>query len=476
MFKKISWIVVALVVSLAMVFISCEGEKEIENRKLVDVFDLDAHLTDTGYTAGATGTGTTLLEPKDDTMLTAAGDAVFTVISTGEGAAAKLGLKINTGSQNWGAGLDLRQENFWFYGGPDYKGDTITITGKVNAGTKWGLDANIGNNSLMVGGVTFTDSELDADGKFSKTFTLTSAEMVSLKKTNPAGIRINCKETNAEIEIYSLTVSGYRVVGGEFAAVSDIVGVPASAIIGTDLELKGTVAPAYATNQTIVWTVKSAGVTGATIEEVEVTAATEDDPAVYKYILKTTAVGEVTVTATIEGGKSKTSVYTKDFKINIIPVPTIAVKVGGTDSAATEVKLVNASFVVGAPANAYTYLVTGNYSAYSYFKVDLGAKTVADIDTITATVSIQSNYKAFQVGVAPTDADLAYGNAGSGEQQWGDESGTPKTPKQVTLNKQATFTTHAAETGEVYIMIWVHVGTDEQIMIQNVAITFTATP
>lgn len=93
-----------------------------------------------------------------------------------------------------------------------------------------------------------------------------------------------------------------------FVAVTGITGVPATATAGTDLTLTGTVAPPDATNQTIVWSIKNQGTTGASI-----TGNT----------LSTTGAGTVTVTATIVSGASATTAYTQDFDIivNGILVP-----------------------------------------------------------------------------------------------------------------------------------------------------------
>jgi hypothetical protein len=85
-------------------------------------------------------------------------------------------------------------------------------------------------------------------------------------------------------------------------AVTGISGVPTSGTAGTPLTLTGTVAPDNATNKTIVWTVKSAGTTGATISGNTLSAA---------------ASGTVTVTATIANGKTASTPYTQDFSITI---------------------------------------------------------------------------------------------------------------------------------------------------------------
>ena len=88
-----------------------------------------------------------------------------------------------------------------------------------------------------------------------------------------------------------------------FVAVSSISGIPNSAEMGVSLPLSGTVAPASATNQTIVWSVKSAGTTGAPISG---------------STLNTSAGGTVTITATIANGAAMGTAYTQDFTITVI--------------------------------------------------------------------------------------------------------------------------------------------------------------
>ncbi|MDR1174546.1 MAG: hypothetical protein LBK83_03620, partial [Treponema sp.] len=56
-----------------------------------------------------------------------------------------------------------------------------------------------------------------------------------------------------------------RAVPPEFVAVTGITGVPTSGTAGVSIDLTGTVAPANATNQAIVWSVKTDGGTGASI-------------------------------------------------------------------------------------------------------------------------------------------------------------------------------------------------------------------
>jgi hypothetical protein len=91
-------------------------------------------------------------------------------------------------------------------------------------------------------------------------------------------------------------------VSPAMVAVTGITGVPASGTVGT-LTLTGTVTPANATNQTIVWSVKTVGTTGANISGNTLTA---------------TAVGTVVVTATIANGTAAGTDYTQDFSIGIL--------------------------------------------------------------------------------------------------------------------------------------------------------------
>jgi uncharacterized protein YjdB len=71
---------------------------------------------------------------------------------------------------------------------------------------------------------------------------------------------------------------------------------------GTPLTLAATVAPANATNQTIVWSLRAVNSTGATLTN---------------GVLKATAAGTVTVTATIVNGLTATTDFTKDFNITV---------------------------------------------------------------------------------------------------------------------------------------------------------------
>ena len=88
----------------------------------------------------------------------------------------------------------------------------------------------------------------------------------------------------------------------KFVPVTNITGVPTTGTVGTALTLTGTVEPSGATNQTITWSVKDDGTTGATLSGTT---------------LSVPKAGTVTVTATVENGSSSTTNYTQDFEITI---------------------------------------------------------------------------------------------------------------------------------------------------------------
>jgi uncharacterized protein YjdB len=92
----------------------------------------------------------------------------------------------------------------------------------------------------------------------------------------------------------------------DFVPVADITDVPANATAGTALALSGSVLPANATNKTVVWSVKSAGSTGATVSGSTFNAATS---------------GTAIVTATVANGSAVGTAYMKDFTINVKDVP-----------------------------------------------------------------------------------------------------------------------------------------------------------
>jgi len=107
--------------------------------------------------------------------------------------------------------------------------------------------------------------------------------------TSNAGILILTATIENGIEVgISYSQDFAFTVMPPFVPVTDIIDVPDQAIAGIPLTLAGSVNPPDATKQTIIWSIKEAGTTGATIAE---------------DTLNTTAAGTVVVTATVKGGQ-----------------------------------------------------------------------------------------------------------------------------------------------------------------------------
>jgi hypothetical protein len=95
----------------------------------------------------------------------------------------------------------------------------------------------------------------------------------------------------------------FSTTAPEHIPVTNITGVPTTATVSESVELTGTVVPSNATNQTIVWSVQSAGTTGATITNGN--------------MLNTTDAGTVVITATIANGTAVGTPYTQSFDIAV---------------------------------------------------------------------------------------------------------------------------------------------------------------
>jgi len=87
-----------------------------------------------------------------------------------------------------------------------------------------------------------------------------------------------------------------------FIPVTNIIGVPSYLTVGTSITLTGIVTPSNATNQTIKWSLKSDGGTGASLNG---------------NTLTTNKAGVVVVTATIADGKAPGTPFVKDFSITV---------------------------------------------------------------------------------------------------------------------------------------------------------------
>jgi hypothetical protein len=143
---------------------------------------------------------------------------------------------------------------------------------------------------------------------------------------------------------------------GTFVAVTDIIGVPIVVKMGTPLTLTSTVEPDNATNTTIVWSVVSAGTTGANI-------------AGGTNILNTTKDGSVMVRATITNGRAAGRDFTKDFPITISasdPEPgsvSIDITIDLTDKAPIVLGTVISLSGANGASKTTTLNAVGNYSS-----------------------------------------------------------------------------------------------------------------
>jgi len=125
---------------------------------------------------------------------------------------------------------------------------------------------------------------------------------------------------NSPIPISMKQPEGGGPVEG-FTPVTGIINGPTGKVVAVPLPLTGIVTPQNATNQTIVWSLVSAGETGASISD---------------GILTTEAAGTAIVRATIINGKAIGTDYTQDFEIKVVT---------------TVVPVTN---ITGVPTSAYT--------------------------------------------------------------------------------------------------------------------------
>ena len=100
-----------------------------------------------------------------------------------------------------------------------------------------------------------------------------------------------------------IALSGCKDDDDGYIPVANISGVPTSAEANSPLVLTATVSPSNATSQTIVWSIKDAGTTGASITGGNTLTATE--------------AGTVIITATITNGATANTPFTNDFTVSV---------------------------------------------------------------------------------------------------------------------------------------------------------------
>jgi len=191
--------------------------------------------------------------------------------------------------------------------------------------------------------------------------------------------------TNTNTNVNGNTIAtntGAVAVTGNFVEVTSITGVALTANVGEALALTGTVNPSNATNKTIVWTVKDAGTTGATISG---------------NTLNTTSDGTVTVIATITNGKINGN-YEDYFPIEVKSYAAEVI-IGGTPQNFEDFEDAFNSIGVGQIA---TIKALKNITLPGGACVLTGNKEVTLTCADDYTISLSSNGALFEIGSGAT--------------------------------------------------------------------------
>jgi uncharacterized repeat protein (TIGR02543 family) len=186
--------------------------------------------------------------------------------------------------------------------------------------------------------------------------------------------------------------------GDTFVPVTNITGVPTGATAGTDLSLSGTVVPGNATNQTITWSVASAGATGASI----VSGTT----------LRTTAAGTATITATVINGLTASSNYTQNFDITVTapaPADTVTITFNSMGGSTVASQTVNYGDTVAEPTNPAK---TG-YTFVNWYDAESGGNAIAWPLAIMENRTVYARWSAVSYTVTYTGGSGSTGSTSS---------------------------------------------------------------
>jgi uncharacterized protein YjdB len=175
-------------------------------------------------------------------------------------------------------------------------GDTLTLAATVTPAEATNKDIEW---SLVSASTDAAGAAIDANDKL----TVTGAGKVTVQAKIDAG----ATESSSFTKTFEITFTGGETPtpdpdDGDYKAVTDITLTSANSTTVGNLTLAATVTPADAADTTIVWSVKTAGDTGATISG---------------SVLTTTGAGTVTVTATIANGEGEGDPFAKDFDITV---------------------------------------------------------------------------------------------------------------------------------------------------------------
>ena len=171
----------------------------------------------------------------------------------------------------------------------------VEVTGFPIPDCQWQVSTDNGTSWSDLTGREYSEQSVIGFDSIKMTLTLEG------KTTQDSGSLYRCVAANTEGSVVS-GIATLTVAAGPaaFASVTDITDVPISANVDTPLTLTGMVRPDFATNKTIVWSVRDDYESRATI--------TGD-------MLNIMTAGMLTMTATIVNGIDAETDFTKDFTI-----------------------------------------------------------------------------------------------------------------------------------------------------------------
>jgi len=280
---------------------------------------------------------------------------------------------------------------------------TVTVTASIASGTAPGVayihDFTItvisAADFVPVAGITGVPTETDAGTPLILTGTVTPASATyktivwSIQNAGTTGATISGNTLNTlavgTVSVRATISNGLAIsssytqnftitVNAPFVSVISITNVPSRAYTGTPLPLSGTVTPSTATNNAIIWSVKSG--TGVSISG---------------NMLNTTLAGTVVVTATIQNGLNSTQAYTKDFTITVygafVPVTNIS---GVTNYGKAGVAQTLSGTVVPSTATNKTITWTVKDSGTTGAKISGSSITFSGEGAVVITATIAS--------------------------------------------------------------------------------------
>jgi hypothetical protein len=191
-----------------------------------------------------------------------------------------------------------------------------------------------------------------------------------------------------------------------FVAVTSITDIPMNGTAGISLTLKGTVNPITATNKEILWSIAKAGTTSATLDG---------------NTLNTTAVGTVTVRATISNGLAQGIHHTQEFDIIINPFVAVTSISGVPDSGRVGISLTLNGIVDpdNATNKAIVWTIANVGTTSATLNENTLSATTAGTVTVRATIingsSPINNYtQDFSINIVFVSVTSIYGVPSSG--------------------------------------------------------------